>query len=310
MARRSGVGLKALQSLLRSILFLASLVVLALYAYFLAKLHSKDLYIANWVRAVEGISGACALYVLVGLPLLWCAGGHSMPMVIFVVLDILFIGGYMYIAYENRGGRGSCNGNDIRTPFGYGSALVDRAVNRNGQTVSIPRFRTSCRLEKACLAVSVIAIILLLLTIGTEFLLARHRRREKKFGPGPSNGYTSGSGCGNRRGAGLMGLLRRKKNTSHTAGYDEKGANGGDTLPAGVAYDPQYASAAPAPPSNVYQPASANAGAYATTGAGPYATTSSGVIAEGPASATVRGTGVDNYDAIRAGAHADPYQRY
>lgn len=44
--------------------------------------------------------------------------------------------------------------------------------------------------------------IFFLLSIGVEILLARHRKKEKRFGPSPANNYTSGSG---RKGAGLFG---------------------------------------------------------------------------------------------------------
>lgn len=48
----------------------------------------------------------------------------------------------------------------------------------------------------------------------TEVLLARHRKKEKRFGPSPANNYTSGYGSKKR---GLFGL-RRNKGTAATAG--------------------------------------------------------------------------------------------
>lgn len=44
-------------------------------------------------------------------------------------------------------------------------------------------------------------------SIFTEVALARHRSREKRFGPSPANNYTSGYG----KGGGLFGWLRRRR---------------------------------------------------------------------------------------------------
>jgi hypothetical protein len=46
-----------------------------------------------------------------------------------------------------------------------------------------------------------------------ELALVRHRRKEKRFGPGPANGYTSGSG---KRRGGLFGFGRKKRGTFAT----------------------------------------------------------------------------------------------
>ncbi|CAK7205426.1 hypothetical protein SEUCBS139899_008197 [Sporothrix eucalyptigena] len=209
---RSGIGLKLLQFFFRTVIFLCAIVVVVIFAYFLAKLNSADLYVPTWVRAVEGLSAAAALYILIALLLLWFVGGYIVMLGISVLLDICFIGGFIYIATANRGGSGSCNRDNIRSPFGSGDANTDRIINRAGTSVNIPSYRVSCRLQKACLAVSIIAIGFLLFAIGTEFLLARNHRKEKKFGPGPNNDYTSGSG---RR----RGLFGKKRNAT--------GMNGG-----------------------------------------------------------------------------------
>ena len=47
----------------------------------------------------------------------------------------------------------------------------------------------------------------------TEVLLARHRKKEKRFGPSPANNYTSGYGSKRR---GLFGF-RRNRGTAATA---------------------------------------------------------------------------------------------
>ena len=45
-----------------------------------------------------------------------------------------------------------------------------------------------------------------------EVALIRHRRKEKRFGPGPTNGYTSGYGSKRGGRGGFLGRLGRKRN--------------------------------------------------------------------------------------------------
>ncbi|ERS96545.1 uncharacterized protein SPSK_01041 [Sporothrix schenckii 1099-18] len=216
---RSSIGLRALEFFNRLVIFLCSIVVLGIFAYFLAKLRSANLYVPTWTRAVTGLAGAAALYSLICLLLLWCVGGHPVAFALALILDICFIASFVYIAVANRGGAGSCNGRNIRTPFGNGNADVNRINNQNGVSVNIPTFRVSCRLEKACLAVSIVAIAFLLFTLISGFLLFRSHRREKKFGPGPNNNYTSGSG----RRKGLFGKKRKTEN-GRGDGYQDPNA--------------------------------------------------------------------------------------
>ena len=194
MASKANISLKALQFALRLIIFLCAIVVLAIYAYFLATLKRHDLTIQTWVRAVEVLAGSAALYSLVGVILLWCLAGHTMASAIALFLDICFIGCFIYIAAANRAGASTCRGDALRTPFGTSAAATKTVTNTRGDVVKIISFRTSCKLETACLAVSVIAVLFLVFAFFTEILLARNHRKEKKFGPGPNNNYTSGSG--------------------------------------------------------------------------------------------------------------------
>lgn len=58
-----------------------------------------------------------------------------------------------------------------------------------------------------------------LLSIVMEVVLVRHHRKEKRFGPGPRNDYTSGSGS---RG-GFLGRFRRNKMVSEKHHDDSSG---------------------------------------------------------------------------------------
>ncbi|CAK7565873.1 MAG: hypothetical protein SEPTF4163_003803 [Sporothrix epigloea] len=350
MAFHTGISLKVVQFFLRTVIFLCALVTLIIFAYFLGKLNSADLYIPTWARAVEGLSGAAALYSLLAILLLWWLAGRLLTFVAAVILDICFIGGFVYIATANRGGSGNCNRDNIRSPFGYGDADTDRIMNRAGTLVNVPSFRVSCRLQKACLATAIIAIGFLLFTMAVEFLLFRNYRKEKKFGPGPNNGYTSGSGRQRgrfgrkRRAAGMNGGAHQDPNAlpqhvepsqmreSYATEATAVGTNSAIDSNKPLEHNQRaYGNVPGAMPNadananhayghNNLQDTSTFRGAAAdpnfreaNTGhnlqqshANPtYA--SATPLAEGPDMPTVRGTGVDNYENIRAAADEKSY---
>lgn len=191
MGARTGFGLKFVQWFVRGIQFCCAAIVLAIYSYFLATLHNHRLPIATSLRAVEGISGAGVLYTLLALLTLCCLAGHTLVAFLAVVLDVCFIGAFIYVAIANKNGAGTCNG-VLDTPFGKGQS--DATVKAHSGFTTLPSFHTACRLQTACLAVSIIIIFFFLLSILMEFALARHHRKEKRYGPSPQNDYTSGFG--------------------------------------------------------------------------------------------------------------------
>lgn len=157
MGAKSGLGLKFLQWFIRGIEFCCAAVVLALYSYFLATLHNHDLPIATYIRAVEGISGAAVLYTILGLLLLCCLAGFALTSFIAIVLDVAFAGAFIYVATANRGGASSCSGY-VDTPFGSGDADNHVTDDGHGGFTHLPSLRTACRMETACLAVSIVAV--------------------------------------------------------------------------------------------------------------------------------------------------------
>lgn len=192
MGAKAGVGLKFLQWFIRGIQFLCAALILAVYSYFLATLHNHDLRIGTSVRAVEGISGAAVVYTLFALVLLCCVAGLAFFSFIAMVLDVAFIGAFIYVATANKGGASSCTGY-LNTPFGDGNSDETNDSGSGGFT-ALPNYRTACKLQSACLAVSIVAIFFFVFSILTELFLARHHRKEKRFGPSPANNYTSGYG--------------------------------------------------------------------------------------------------------------------
>jgi len=187
-----GLALKSLQWLLRLIEFICAGIVLGIFSYFLATLHDHSLHIDNYVRAVEGISGAAALYLIFGLVLVWCLGGVAFFSFLGILLDLGFTGAFIYVAFENRHGANSCTGN-VNTVFGSGPANSKGDGGTHG-VLHLPKLKTACRLETAAFSVSIVAIFLFLISAFIEFLLARNHRKEKAFGPSPNNNYTQGTG--------------------------------------------------------------------------------------------------------------------
>ncbi|KAF7548230.1 hypothetical protein G7046_g8751 [Stylonectria norvegica] len=171
MGAKSGLTLKFLQWFIRGVQFGCAALILAVFSYFLATLHNHHLPISTKLRAVEGISGVAVLYTLAGLLLLCCVAGLAFTSAIAILFDVAFIGAFIYVAIANKNGASSCNGY-VDTPFGRGNVFF-------------------------------------ILSILVELALARHHRKEKRFGPSPKNNYTSGSG---KKGGFLSRILRRRGN--------------------------------------------------------------------------------------------------
>ncbi|KAK4038772.1 hypothetical protein C8A01DRAFT_17183 [Parachaetomium inaequale] len=207
MGAAKGIALRGVQFFIRTIQFCCAAIVLALFSYFLATLHNHDMSISVWVRAVEGIAGAGVLYTILALLMLCCIPGRSFPSFVMMVLDVAFIGGFIYIAAVNRGGASSCNG-EVDTPFGKGNADTNVVDNGSGGFTALPSLRQACKMETACLAVSIAAVIFFALSPFVSLALVRHRRKEMRFGPSPANDYTEG--YGGRKRFNFFGLGRKR----------------------------------------------------------------------------------------------------
>lgn len=155
-SRKSGLALKLLQWFIRGIQLLSAALILGVYSYFLATLHNHNFRITNEVRAVEGISGAAVLYSLCGLLLLCCLAGRTFSSLIAIILDVAFIGAFIYVAVANKNGASSCRGY-VDTPFGKGQSGNTAEGNSDGFT-NLPSFHTACKLQSAVLAVSIVAM--------------------------------------------------------------------------------------------------------------------------------------------------------
>jgi hypothetical protein len=121
MGAAGGAALRFGQTGVRLIQLLAAVVALAIFSYFLAILHHHNVHIPTWERAVEGVSGSAVLYLIFAVILTLCLGGIAFFGLIAVLLDIAFMGGFIFIAWETRHGANSCNGY-VNTPLGSGAA--------------------------------------------------------------------------------------------------------------------------------------------------------------------------------------------
>lgn len=157
MGKRAGLALKSLQWAIRAIEFCCAAVILAIFSYFLASLVNHHIHVATWVRAVEGISGAAALYTIIGLLLLCFVAGHAFFSLIAVILDLCFVGAFVYLAVANRHGASSCRGH-VDTVFGSGNASSNVRDPHSSSWTELPTLRTACRLQTACFSVAIIGM--------------------------------------------------------------------------------------------------------------------------------------------------------
>jgi hypothetical protein len=211
-----GVILRFCALAIRVLQFLDAAVILGIFSYYLAILAKHNLHIATWIKAVEGLSGAGTLYGLLGTIFVCCLGGVGFFAFLGVVLDVCFTGAMIAIAILTRKGVNKCSGT-VNTPLGTGNASDDSKAGLS--------YGMACKLEKVTFAVAIIGIFLFLISIVFQIALARHHKREKRFGPSPANGYTWGS----RR-----NFWSRKKNNPDVNGAD---ALPGHPTPADVEMD-------------------------------------------------------------------------
>lgn len=150
-------GLKCLQWLFRGIQLICSVVVMGIYAYFLATMVNHNMIVSTSTKAVLGIAVIGTIYTLIGISLVCCLAGHIGTSFIAMVIDTGLTGGYIYVAVHNRDGASSCAGATVGSPYGTGDASAAPASSQ-GEIVGLPRYGVACRLESACLAAACVAM--------------------------------------------------------------------------------------------------------------------------------------------------------
>ncbi|KAL8692977.1 MAG: hypothetical protein Q9218_002094 [Villophora microphyllina] len=175
MVSKAGAALKGVSTLLRIIEFLGSALILGITSYWLGVLTHRHAGLPTWMKAVEGMSGGAVIYTGLAVIMTIFLGGLTFFAFLGLLLDILFVGAMVAIAILTRGGVHKCSGKSAPSVLGPGN-------------------KTSCRLETAVFAVAIAMALCFLVSAALQVLLQRQHKREKRYGPGPSNGYTSGSG--------------------------------------------------------------------------------------------------------------------
>jgi hypothetical protein len=257
-----GAVLRLTQTALRAIQLLCGLAALAIFSYFLAVLSRHSLPIHTWVRAVEGLSGASVLYLLFAIFLTIFLSGNRVVGFIVVVLDICFVGCNAAIAYYNRGGAGSCQGN-VDTVLGSGPS--DSSAQGNGPSLGL-----ACKLETAVFAVAIFNLFLFLVTAVLEVALVRYHKKEKRYGPSPANNYTYSEG--------RTPFWRRNTKVRNTNGAEMATAGTGAIRPS---HDTEYTGTTVNGPNAMVEPKYGQERYNTTTG--PYTTTAHGAHGRVPA---------------------------
>lgn len=111
---------------------------------------------------------------------------------IHAVLDLLFCGGFIALAVLLRNaGKASCNLKALTTSSANAVGLWvsdDNTVDNAYRDTPIK----TCDIDKAAFAVSIAAAVLFALSALCSYWAFRQYRRNRAFGPGPSNGYSFG----------------------------------------------------------------------------------------------------------------------
>ncbi|OSS50040.1 hypothetical protein B5807_05080 [Epicoccum nigrum] len=191
-----GAALKFIATALYALEFCCAAVILGIYSYFLAVQADRNVTIPRWQQAVEGLSGATVLYTIFAIVFTCCLGGKTFFALLGLIFNVLCCGAMIAIAVLTRDGASKCSGY-VNTPLGNGPARSKEgfgSTDQGNQITYAASLGTTCRLNTACFAVAIIGAFLFLLSIPVQMFLGRHHKKEKRFGPGPTNNYTAGSG--------------------------------------------------------------------------------------------------------------------
>lgn len=148
------------------------------FAYFVHNLNDANYRIADSWRAVLGICSAAALYTLFGVLLTLCPGGSLGFGSLAIILDIAFVGGFIFVAYATRGWSRGCSGG-VYTPLGDGYAGTFTGLRIASS------LRRACQLNTVCFAFAITLCVLFLLSaIFQAFMVRKRDTRRYRGGKG------------------------------------------------------------------------------------------------------------------------------
>lgn len=165
----SGLLLRVGGTFTRFLQFICASVIVGIFAYFIDKLRDAHAPVADDWRAVLGISGAAAIYTLCGIIFTLCLGGNALFGNLAVVLDVAFIGAFIYVSYATRAGSDGCSG-VVSTPLGNGPA------NKSTGLFVASSLRTACQLNTACFAMAIASCVLFFVSAIWQFFMVRNKQ--------------------------------------------------------------------------------------------------------------------------------------
>lgn len=171
-----GVFLKVLSMILRALQFVAAIVILGIFSYFLVYLRDHHIEVLTWVRAVEGIAGIACVYTLVAFFLTCCLGSLAFFAFVAIVVDIVFAAAFIALTVLTDGGNTNCSA----LPPGSSGIYNDTntVVDVDGDQA-----KRICALYKATFVLAICEIVLFIISAIVQFAMGRrHHQREKRRG--------------------------------------------------------------------------------------------------------------------------------
>lgn len=165
----SGVFLRFGGIFNRILQFIFSIICLGIYAYFVSNIRDAGFRPSDWTGAILGISTASSIYTLFGIVFTLCLGGNILFGNLAIILDVAFIGAFIFVSYATRAARHSCSGYVV-TPLGSGAADAE-----TGLTIA-SSLRRACHLETAVFASAIILCVLYFMSAIWQFFMVRNRQ--------------------------------------------------------------------------------------------------------------------------------------
>ncbi len=143
---------------------------MSVFAYFIDKLRRSGSPQASRWQAVLAISTIATIYTLFSIIFTLFLGGNALFGNLAILLDIIFIGMFMYVAYATRDGSKGCKGY-VYTPLGAGDANNHVGLNvdsSNGE---------ACRLNTLVFALAILLCFLFLASALWQAMMVRNKKR-------------------------------------------------------------------------------------------------------------------------------------
>ncbi|MCJ1314050.1 hypothetical protein MMC25_007730 [Agyrium rufum] len=172
-----GILLRFGGTIIHGLSLIASILVLAIFSYFIAVLKDDSISISQTIEAVEGISAGGVAYGIAAILLTCCLGGFSFFAFIGIVVDLLFVGGFVAIAVLNRDGSKSCSG-QVTTPIGTG--VIGQSSDAYLDGVFTADLKRACVFQQATFALGLINAFLFTVSILLALALGKHHMKSKR----------------------------------------------------------------------------------------------------------------------------------